>query len=229
METKAKTEFVQDKPKRMEILVENIPQELIAERKWVDWQWVWENKGWTKPPLDPKTFEIASTDKSDTWGDFQTALARFKNHDADGVGYVITKEGPYTGVDFDDCRHPDNGDINPEVLEEIKTLDSYTEVSPSYTGLKTLHNGQAQKRKKFLQRVTKRTSSRRYASYPGGLHFRFFLSMLSSRHRPRPSPLDKTSPSPTQDNGLPRSPCCLLGSGDTVRPRQPPLRLALIN
>jgi len=48
---------------------------------------------------------------------------------------------PFTGVDFDHCRNPENGEIEPEVLEEIRRLDTYAEASPSGTGVHALVEG----------------------------------------------------------------------------------------
>jgi putative DNA primase/helicase len=48
---------------------------------------------------------------------------------------VFTRDGRVVGVDFDHCRHPRTRAIDPQVLSSVKRLDSYTEISPSGTGL----------------------------------------------------------------------------------------------
>ncbi len=40
------------------------------------------------------------------------------------------------GIDLDTCRDPGNGEIEPWALEVIKRFGSYTEISPSGTGVK---------------------------------------------------------------------------------------------
>jgi primase-polymerase (primpol)-like protein len=46
---------------------------------------------------------------------------------------------PFTGIDFDDCL--ENGKIQPAVEETIEALDSYTEYSPSRSGLHVIVRG----------------------------------------------------------------------------------------
>jgi len=53
-----------------------------------------------------------------------------------GVGYVFTADNPHAGVDLDDCRNAETGAIADWAQEIIDTLNSYTEVSPSGTGVK---------------------------------------------------------------------------------------------
>jgi hypothetical protein len=62
-----------------------------------------------------------------------------------GLGFVFTEEDPYVGVDLDDCRDPHSGEIAPWALEIIRELDSYTEVSPSGTGMHVLLRGELPK------------------------------------------------------------------------------------
>jgi len=52
----------------------------------------------------------------------------------DGVGYVLG-DG-VAGVDLDDCRDPETGTIEPWAAQIITDINSYTEVSPSGTGVK---------------------------------------------------------------------------------------------
>ena len=44
----------------------------------------------------------------------------------------------FSGIDWDNCRDPENGKIELDILRRIKMINSYTEVSPSQTGCKTL-------------------------------------------------------------------------------------------
>jgi len=45
------------------------------------------------------------------------------------------------GVDLDNCRDPLTGRIEPWALEIVEKLDSYTEISPTGTGLHILIRG----------------------------------------------------------------------------------------
>ena len=58
-----------------------------------------------------------------------------------GIGYVFTEEDPYVGLDFDRCVDPVTGVIADWAQGHIDGLASYTEVTPSGTGLHTIVQG----------------------------------------------------------------------------------------
>ena len=49
--------------------------------------------------------------------------------------FVFTTDGPFVGVDLDDCRDPERGATTDRVTTICTRLAYYTEVSPSDTGL----------------------------------------------------------------------------------------------
>jgi primase-polymerase (primpol)-like protein len=51
-----------------------------------------------------------------------------------GVGYVVINTN-FSYIDIDNCVEPSSGAIDPEVLELVKKIDSYTELSISGTGV----------------------------------------------------------------------------------------------
>jgi len=53
----------------------------------------------------------------------------------DGIGFVLTATDPFVGIDLDHCRDPHTGTVEPWAQKIISILDSYTEVTPSETGL----------------------------------------------------------------------------------------------
>jgi hypothetical protein len=53
----------------------------------------------------------------------------------DGIGFVFNGDG-IAGVDLDGCRNPETGAIAPWAQRIIDDFASYTEVSPSGTGVK---------------------------------------------------------------------------------------------
>ena len=116
-----------------------IPAELKELERWVNWQLVERDGKSTKVPVDPNIGQPASCSDSDTWGTFADALARFNNDSVDGIGFQLGS--PYTGVDLDACRDPSTSDIEPWAREIIRHLDSYTEISPSGTGIHILTKG----------------------------------------------------------------------------------------
>jgi putative DNA primase/helicase len=54
------------------------------------------------------------------------------------LGFVFTESDPFCGVDLDSCVDPETGEIASWASEIVGTLDSYTEFSPSGTGLHVL-------------------------------------------------------------------------------------------
>ncbi len=58
------------------------------------------------------------------------------------MGFVFTEDDPVVGVDLDDCRDPETGDIDDTAQDIIERLDSYTEISPSGTGYHVLIKGE---------------------------------------------------------------------------------------
>jgi hypothetical protein len=59
-----------------------------------------------------------------------------------GIGFVFTPEDDLCGVDLDGCLNPETGEIEDWAREIIEELDSYTEVSPSGTGVHILVRGE---------------------------------------------------------------------------------------
>lgn len=136
-------------------------EELKARPIWVNYFYLWnETKnagrgGYDKPPVNPKTLRNARTDNPTTWADYETAAGNVgkegshkdskhpdENGNApiirakvEGVGLVLT--GGLCGVDFDHVIDS-AGNVAPWAAELVKRLDTYTEKSPSGTGLHCL-------------------------------------------------------------------------------------------
>ena len=121
---------------------EAIPETLRERDQWVCWREAERDGKPTKIPVTPGAGEFASSTDSDTWASFETALDYTKTAHADGVGFVFTDDDPIVGVDLDDCRDPETGDVDEGALDIIGRLDSYTEVSPSGTGYHVLISGE---------------------------------------------------------------------------------------
>ncbi len=110
-----------------------IPAELRRVPNWVCWRYEERDGRLTKVPKNPHTGANASVSDPTTWTDFDTALqasARF-----DGIGFVLTPDAGIVAFDFDHCLQ------EPDVLELVHLLDSYTEVTPSGEGLRVLCYG----------------------------------------------------------------------------------------
>jgi hypothetical protein len=105
---------------------------------WVGWKKETRGGKPTKLPYDPKTGRKAKADNSSTWATRNEADKWAAKTRADGVGLVLTTLGDnlISGVDLDACRDPQTGVIERWAKEVIDRLDTYTEVSPSGTGVK---------------------------------------------------------------------------------------------
>lgn len=122
-------------PTTLPITPEHIPEELKQRDQWLVWRWYWlvETQKWTKVPYDPNTgFKASSTD-STTWATFDTALSVVGRYH--GIGFVFTEDDPYAGVDLDECRDVETGEIEARAQAIVDDFTSYTESSVSGTGV----------------------------------------------------------------------------------------------
>lgn len=118
-----------------------IPKALRTRRQWICWKNARRDGKPTKVPVIPRTGDYASSTDSETWREFETALAAVETERVDGIGFVFTEADDFVGVDLDTCRDPKTGEINDVARAIIDRLDSYTEVSPSGTGFHVLVRG----------------------------------------------------------------------------------------
>ncbi len=126
------------RPHTLAVQPEHIPAELKALRQWVVWRYENREGKWTKPPLNPRASgRYAKATDPATWGTYQHALRSANSTDerTDGIGFVLTTADPYTGIDIDHCADADTGELTPEAQEIVRALASYTEYSPSGTGV----------------------------------------------------------------------------------------------
>jgi hypothetical protein len=117
-----------------------IPEELKLLRRWVNWRYVERNGKRTKVPLNPHTGAPASCDDRTTWGGYEEAVGRLRRGEADGIGFQLGP--PYVGIDLDKCRNAETGAIEPWAQDIIRAIDSYSETSPSKSGVHILAKGQ---------------------------------------------------------------------------------------
>lgn len=103
------------------------------KRVWVNWLLETNEEGKTgKIPYKPKGGRASSTDPQ-TWNTLQKVEEAQENFN--GIGFVFSSEIKVLGIDLDHCLSVD-GNIESEVFEAVyKKANSYTEVSPSGTGL----------------------------------------------------------------------------------------------
>jgi putative DNA primase/helicase len=129
-----------------------IPLELRQLRQWVTWRWERRKNKRTKVPINPNDGSFGNVSNASTWGTFDKAIERCKGHDVAGLGFVFTDGDPYVGVDLDSCVDLRSGAIEPWADTIIKRFVTYSERSPSGTGVKLFCRGQL---------PTKKTGTRR--------------------------------------------------------------------
>jgi putative DNA primase/helicase len=121
---------------------DNIPAELKKLRHWVLWKTVWNEKyqRWTKIPLRADSGLPAEADNQTTWASFENAKDAFEKGrgQAEGIGFVFARASDITGIDLDSCRDKSTGEVDKWAQVILDRLASYTEISPSGTGLHVL-------------------------------------------------------------------------------------------
>jgi putative DNA primase/helicase len=119
-------------------LLDNIPAELTERPQWVTWRLEVRNgKGKpTKVPYNARTGYHADATDAATWSTFAAAVSAYQGGDYSGIGFVFSPDDPYAGMDLDGCRDPQSGVIKSWAQSYIDRLGSYSEVSPSDTGVK---------------------------------------------------------------------------------------------
>jgi putative DNA primase/helicase len=124
------------------VIPENIPEELTERPQWVAWCLEERDDGLTKVPYVPGTKRRASSTDLMTWKTFDEALAACEDGHYDGVGFVFSSADPFCGIDLDDCRNPQTGEIAPwaqKILNRVQ--EGYIEISPSGTGAHIILEG----------------------------------------------------------------------------------------
>ena len=91
----------------------DFPAELKKLKQFVCWV------GSDKIPKNPHTGGNAMSNKPDTWGTFNEAVAACDKYGFDGVGFEFTEESGYFGVDLDHCL--DNVDFCDEFVETLQS------------------------------------------------------------------------------------------------------------
>ena len=117
-------------------MFDNIPQEMKQLDNWVCFKFEVRNGKETKVPYNPKSKRKAKTNDKKTWASFTQAIDQINNFD--GIGFMFS-DSPFVGIDLDHCI--ENGVVSDFALSIVKRLNSYTEYSPSGTGLHIICQG----------------------------------------------------------------------------------------
>jgi len=116
-------------------IIAGIPAELRERKQWLVWHYGNRNGERTKIPH-------GSTTDPASWKVYEDALyaAQFLiKGGKGGIGFVLTEDDPFVGVDLDKCII--DGELHPAAQAIVDALDSYTDLSPSRTGLHVIVRG----------------------------------------------------------------------------------------
>ena len=123
-------------------MYEKIPLELKQLPHWVGWKYM-QRPGEDhkrKVPINAMDGQPAKSNDPTTWCDFDTACLGKERFGLDGIGFMFSGDGIF-GIDIDHCYDPEAQELDPAAAEIIETVQSYTELSPSGTGIHILCKG----------------------------------------------------------------------------------------
>jgi putative DNA primase/helicase len=130
----------------------NVPAEMKACPQWLCWRTETRagRKGEAPKPTKVPYIAVADarkmrradvTDRACFVTYEQAKAAYLAVNDYSGIAFVFTPDDPFCGVDLDDCIDPATGELKAWGREIVDLLDSYTEISPSGTGVKIFLQG----------------------------------------------------------------------------------------
>ncbi|MEM8495030.1 MAG: phage/plasmid primase, P4 family [Planctomycetota bacterium] len=113
-----------------------VPMDLQEHDQWVLWRYDRRGDDVTKVPCSVRG-RLAKANDPRTWASFEEALAAYRRGGFAGIGFVFSADDPFAGVDLDDCRDGD-GELDDRARGIVESFGTYTEVSPSGSGVKML-------------------------------------------------------------------------------------------
>ena len=127
-------------------------KEIVELKRWVCHR--------DKVPKNPLTGSNAMANEADTWGTYEEALSGLRRFNFTGIGFQFglplsetdaLDTERITGIDLDHVIRED-GTLEPFASEIIALMNSYTEISPSGTGIHILCKGKMPNigRKKYI-------------------------------------------------------------------------------
>ena len=123
----------------MNVQFDNIPVELKKINRWVMWKFVEVGEGETKRlsklPMQTSGKSASSTNPTH-WTDFFSVEQAYASGNFSGVGFVFSQDDNLVGIDIDDCRDTETGELTDFAQNIIDNVEGYVEVSPSETGVK---------------------------------------------------------------------------------------------
>jgi primase-polymerase (primpol)-like protein len=160
-------------------------QELQTIPQWVAWKLEERNGKMTKPPVAPRSGFGASHSDPKTWGSYQEAAQMAARRKLAGVGFVLSPQDEYTGIDLDKCI-TEEGKLEPWAAEIVSLAETYCEVSPSGRGLRLIARGKVDRAIKNDQAHVEIYRDSRYLTITGN-----HVDGTPSDIRPAPRTIEK--------------------------------------
>ncbi len=182
-------------------------RELMERPQWVAWRYKKVidkdgNEKETKPPVNPRIGGGASHSDPNTWGTYAQARVFALSRKLAGIGFVLTDDDGYTGIDLDKVRDKETGEIEPWAAEIVALAETYTEISPSGTGLRLIARGKVEATVKCDPAHVEIYKSQRYLTITG----------------------DHVPGTPTSIEPAPRTLAALLTRVEEIRPKAEPIQ-----
>jgi putative DNA primase/helicase len=132
----------------MKLNLDCLPEELRQRHQWVVWKLEERDGKPTKVPYIAGGSGKASSTDSLTWRSFEEAVQALETGRYNGIGFVFSSGDPFAGVDLDDCRDPETGELEEWAAKIVEAFGSYAEVSQSGTGVHIIVMGKAPNKKR---------------------------------------------------------------------------------
>lgn len=129
------------------------PAPLTYQNDWLCWRYK-KKPGRKKPlkvPIDPQTGDPTDANNPSSRVPYIEAIEAVEEYGLDGIGYVPTWDMPILAIDLDNCRDPETGEISEQAWRIVYGFNSYTEISPSGTGLRIFALADKDKLRSFFK------------------------------------------------------------------------------
>ncbi len=137
---------------------------------WLLWKREKKNGNWTKVPYT-RTGAYAATDNPDTWDTFDALAPLVESGRFSGLGIVFEKTAGVIGIDLDHCV--EEGEVDDDFLSLVKKARSYTEYSPSKSGIHILFRTEEPINLLKNKHTFDKTSKKAIEAYSWGRFFTF--------------------------------------------------------
>jgi putative DNA primase/helicase len=130
------------KPQTLPVQFDNIPLCLKQMHRFLGWRWTFNpnksghHNGWDKPPINPKTGQLASSTDPETWATYDEVVVFLSRESMDGLGVCLLGLENVVVHDLDNCRSLQTEEISPLAMVIVRAVGGYWEITPSGTGIK---------------------------------------------------------------------------------------------